>query len=378
MTPLDARVLVVDDDQVNREMLSRALTAAGCAVTAVEDGMRALQVLRSSNSYDVMLLDVMMPKMDGYDVLRFVQGDPELARVPVIVISGLDDIDSVVKCLDLGAQDYMTKPFDAAILRARIGSSLLRKRAADTERRYLRLIEAEEARSHELVLNILPAHIVDRLKAGETQIADHVDDVSILFADLVGFTGFSAEQSAADVVSILDSLIGTFDELARLHGIEKIKTIGDGYHAAGGLGAAPDGNHLTACVQLGVDMVHAVNALDIGLALRVGVNVGPVIAGVIGAHKFTFDIWSDDVNIAKRLESHGVPGRVQVTEAVRDRLADRFSFEERGTVDLKNRGPMVTFLVVDTGQSVAGAQVIARRAERRASRRGDLLRGTLV
>ena len=229
---ISARVLVVDDDPFNRELLGQALVREGCDVTSVEDGMRALRVLRGDSAgFDVVLLDVMMPGMDGYDVLTYLKGDAVLARVPVIVVSGLDDIASVVKCLDLGADDYLAKPFDSVLLRARINNSLARKRHADAERLYMNLLEDEEARAERLILNILPAGIADRLKKGEALIADQEDDVSLLFADLVGFTTLAANRPASEVVALLDAIMTNFDKLATHYGIEKIKTIGDSYFA---------------------------------------------------------------------------------------------------------------------------------------------------
>jgi len=348
MNSLDAHILVADDDPLNRELLSIALKNEGCTVTAVEDGMRAVRLLRTNASqFDLVLLDVMMPGMDGYDVLRHMKAEPELARLPVIVISALDDISSVVKCLELGADDYLTKPFDPVLLRARINSSLTRKRHADTERLYVQLVEQEEARADRLILNILPEHIAERLKTCETLIADHIDDASVIFADLVGFTTYAAQRSPNQVVSLLNDIMTSFDELTLTHHLEKIKTIGDAYLAAGGLTEGSNDDHLASTVKMAFDMLRSVEQLGDGIALRVGIHIGPVVAGVIGRHKFSYDLWGDTVNIASRMESHGEPGQVQVTQIVRDRLSDRFDFESRGPQKIKNRGAMNTYFVVE-------------------------------
>ena len=346
MIPLDARILVADDDPLNREMLSLALAKEGCEVTAVEDGMRAVRLLRAdASTFDLLLLDVMMPLMDGYDVLRYVKSEPELARLPVIIISALDDISSVVKCLELGADDYVTKPFDPVLLHARINSSLTRKRHADTERLYMQLLEQEEKRADRLLLNILPMHIADRLKAGETHIADQVNDASVIFADLVGFTTYAAQRSPDEVVSLLNDIMSSFDELTIVHRLEKIKTIGDAYLAAGGLIEGLNDDHLASTVEMAFDMLRSVEHLGDGIELRVGIHAGPVVAGVIGSHKFSYDLWGDTVNVASRMESHGEPGHVHVTQNVRDRLVDRFDFEDRGPIEIKNRGALNTYLV---------------------------------
>jgi class 3 adenylate cyclase len=343
---LDARILVVDDDPLNRDLLRLALEREGCEVTTADDGMRALRMLRGEpGRIDVVLLDVVMPEMDGYEVLRYLKGDPELARLPVIVVSALDDISSVVRCVELGADDYLTKPFDPVLLRARVCSSLARKRFADTERRYLRLLEDEEARTDRLVLNILPSDIAERLKRGESLIADHFDDVSVVFADLVGFTAFAAERPAAEVVALLDAVVSRFDDLAIAWGLEKIKTIGDAYLAVGGLSAAGE-DHLAAALEMALQMFDVVERHGDGLQLRVGVHAGPVVAGVIGTHKFSYDLWGDTVNVASRMQSHGEPGRVHVTDVVAQRLGERFTFEGRGPMELKHRGTMETFFLV--------------------------------
>jgi class 3 adenylate cyclase/CheY-like chemotaxis protein len=339
-------VLVVDDDPLNRELLATALKNEGCDVTTAEDGLRALRILRSSDSaaFDLLLLDVLMPGMDGYDVLRHLKAETALAHMPVIVVSAVDDISSAVKCLELGAEDYLTKPFDPVLLRARINSSLTRKRQADTERLYLRLLEQEEERADRLILNVLPRPIAERLKRGDTVIADHFDDVTVMFADLVGFTSLAAERPASDVVALLDDVFTRFDRLTISHGLEKIKTIGDAYLAVGGLTNSTGGD-LVATVEMAFEMLDTVATFDGAMELRIGIHAGPVVAGVIGTHKFSYDLWGDTVNIAARMESHGVAGRIQVSEVVRDRLSGQFSFDDRGPIEVRNRGTMKTYFV---------------------------------
>jgi adenylate cyclase len=365
---IDARVLIADDDPLNRELLATALKNEGCEVMTAEDGLRALRFLRSDPAaFDLLLLDVMMPGLDGYDVLRHLRGETELARMPVIVVSAIDDIASVVKCLELGADDYLTKPFDPVLLRARINSSLTRKRQADTERLFLQLLEQEEERADRLILNVLPRPIADRLKRGDSVIADHFDDVTVMFADLVGFTALAAKKPAADVVALLDNVFTRFDHLTFSYGLEKIKTIGDAYLAAGGLTDSAAG-HLIKAIEMAFDMLDTVSMLEEPMEIRIGIHAGPVVAGVIGAHKFSYDLWGDTVNVAARMESHGVPGRIHVSGAVRDRLSDRFTFEDRGLLELKNRGTMKTFLVRERPRQSERAMTVDLRNEHWLSR----------
>jgi class 3 adenylate cyclase len=209
-----------------------------------------------------------------------------------------------------------------------------------------REIAAERARSEALLLNVLPAAVAERLKSGETTIADGFADVSILFADLAGYTEISDRLAAPELVSLLNDVFSRFDALMERHGAEKIKTIGDAYLAVCGLAGAPD--HADAAAALALDMLSALDAVNrergLSLSLRVGISSGPVVAGVIGSRKFTYDLWGDAVNVASRMESHGEPGRVQLSAAAASRLT-RHAARERGVVDIKGKGAMTTYFL---------------------------------
>jgi class 3 adenylate cyclase len=227
----------------------------------------------------------------------------------------------------------------------------LRARAEELERLVaLRTKElaAEKEVSERLLLNVLPAPIAERLKRGESKIADSFDAVTVAFADLVGFTQLSARMSAEDLVKLLNEIFSAFDRLSAEHGLEKIKTIGDAYMVVGGLPVAR-ADHAPAVADMALGMVAAIERINVehgtSLAVRVGVNTGPVVAGVIGERKFIYDLWGDAVNTASRMESHGVPGAVHVTESTRDALGDAFVVEERGVIQVKGKGEMRTFFV---------------------------------
>lgn len=209
-------------------------------------------------------------------------------------------------------------------------------------------LEEERARSERLLLNILPSSIAQRLKQGEEPIADRLPEVTVLVADIVGFTPMSEEVPADEVVGALNELFSRFDDLTVELGLEKLKTVGDAYQAVGGLPGS-SGDHVAAAAELALAMQevvdgHAFPGFD-DLQMRIGVNTGPVVAGVIGKRKFSYDIWGDTINTASRMESHGVPGRIQVTKAVHDKLSDRFIFERRGAVDIKGKGDMETYFL---------------------------------
>ena len=202
-------------------------------------------------------------------------------------------------------------------------------------------LRQEQAKAENLLLNILPRSIADKLKAQTRRIADQFESASILFADVVDFTPWSEGLAPAEVVGYLDHLFSHFDELAERYGLEKIKTIGDCYMVAAGV-PTPRPDHAHALALMALDMLEAMRSADeiahAGLQLRIGINSGPVVAGVIGRKRFLYDLWGDAVNTASRMESHGTPGRIQVTDATYELLADEFAFEPRGTIAVKGKG----------------------------------------
>lgn len=343
-----SRILVVDDNASNRDLLTRRLQRQGHTVLRAEDGASALALVERE-ALDLVLLDLMMPGISGYDVLALLKGDPRFREIPVIMISALSELDSIVRCIEAGADDYLAKPFDPTLLRARVGSSLERKHLRDREREMVEALKIEKERSEQLLLNILPQAIVTRLNSGETVIADQLSNVTILFADLVGFTRLSSQLSAGDLVRLLNGLFSEFDRLARDLGVEKIKTVGDAYMVAGGL-PEPRADHAHAVADMALAMVATVERMNrdlpMPLQMRIGIHSGDVVAGVIGTHKFVYDIWGDAVNIASRMETHSLPNRIQVSAATDRHLHGRFRLEPHGSVDIKGKGAMETFFLL--------------------------------
>jgi class 3 adenylate cyclase len=242
---------------------------------------------------------------------------------------------------------------DLALLAAvlLLGEALRSRRALDAAHR---LLLAERERSEQLLLNVLPAPIAARLKQGEEIIADGFAEVTVLFADLVDFTRRSQETTPDRVVRVLDELFTALDRLAERYGLEKIKTVGDAYMAVGGL-PEPRPDHAEAVAEMALAVREEVpRHLDPGgrpLQVRIGIDTGPVVAGVIGRRKFSYDLWGDTVNTASRMETNGVAGCIQVTDRAHRRLRDRYRFERRGPVEIKGKGELVTwFLIGRTGQ----------------------------
>jgi class 3 adenylate cyclase len=321
-------------------LLVRRLRQQGFEVDAVEDGTEALRRLRGQ-AFDLLLLDVIMPGPDGDQILAQIKEDVSLRALPVIMLSALDEMDSVVRCILSGAEDYLAKPVNTVLLRARIEACLEKSRLRRQEESHLRALESERHKSESLLRNILPAPIAERLKRGETTIVDSLPEVTVLFADLVGFTEMSARTPSVEVVRLLDDIFSQFDALAEAQGLEKIKTIGDAYMVVGGL-PTPRPDHAEAVAEIALNMVECIDRRSAGfpdpIRIRLGIDTGPVIAGIIGRSKFSYDLWGDTVNMASRMESLSIPGRIQVTEEFRRLLEGRYRFEFRGEMEVKGRG----------------------------------------
>ncbi|MEM9539679.1 MAG: adenylate/guanylate cyclase domain-containing protein [Cyanobacteria bacterium P01_E01_bin.42] len=472
-------ILAVDDVPNNLRILSSLLTKKGYKVRSVISGEMALKAAKSAPP-DLILLDINLPRMDGYEVCQRLKSDEITRDIPVIFISALNDVLDKVKAFGVGGVDYITKPFQFAEVLVRVENQLRFRRlqkelesqndrlaaeirdrvtaeaalqASEAELRALfaamddlilvfdragtclkiaptksdrALVERDmaetltvrdlfppeqaslhlhhiqevlstqktvtveyylpveyskrwfsanvsplfedaviwvarditaskeaeaalrqqKARSEQLLLNILPEPIAQRLQEEESTIADKFDDVTVLFADLVNFTELSTQLSSIELVEILNVIFSDFDYLAREHGLEKIKTIGDAYMAVAGL-PYPKSDRVAASANMALDLLDTIKEFNEGtgqnFALRVGLHTGPVVAGVIGVSKFIYDLWGDTVNIASRMESQGERDRIQVTQSVYDVLQDSYQFEERGIIQIKGKGEMTTY-----------------------------------
>ncbi len=469
-------ILVVDDTPNNLRLLATMLTEKGYEVRSVISGKMALMGVKAAPP-DLILLDVNMPQMNGYEVCKQLKSDPKTQEIPIIFISALDEVSDKVKGFQVGGVDYITKPFHLEEVLARVEKQItiqklqkqLQKEIHDrqqAEEKYRSIVENavngicqttpegqylsanpalarimgyespeeliatvtdinqiyvqpqrraefiaymkryetvsdfesqiyckdgskvwisenmrtvkdadgqvlyyegtvqditerkqteaelryQRRKAELLLLNILPQPIAERLKRDVQTIADSFADASILFADIVDFTGLAMTQSPTQLVQLLNEVFSVCDRLAEQHGLEKIKTIGDAYMAVGGV-PLPRPNHLEAIANLALDMQLEVAKFQrhdhSPLRLRIGINCGPVIAGVIGTTKFIYDLWGDAVNVASRMESQGEAGKIQVTEAVYQRLHPLYRFEPRGEIAIKGKGQMMTYWLID-------------------------------
>ncbi len=386
---LEAGILLVDDMEANILLLRRMLRGAGYTSIASTTDPQAVCELHRQNRYDLILLDLQMPGMDGFQVMEGLKEIESDGYLPVLVITAQPD--QKLRALQAGAKDFISKPFDLTEVLTRIHNmlevrllhkaaknhavmlektlreveesrELISRQSGEVRALYDKIV-AEQRLSERLLLNVLPRAIAERLKGRRAEIgdgfaeiiADSFPEVTVLFADIVGFTKFSAGVTPERLVDLLNELFTDYDTITDSRGLEKIKSIGDSYMAAAGL-PTPVDDHAARAAHMALDMVDAVDRFNersgCTFQIRVGINSGAVVAGVIGKRKFIYDLWGAAVNTASRMESHGVAGRVQISEATRSRLGEPFQFEERGIIEVKGMGGLRTwFLTGRNGQT---------------------------
>ncbi len=351
---LNGKILIVDDLEANVVLLERMLRGAGyVSIASTMDPYKVCE-LHLKNRYDLILLDLQMPGMDGFQVMEGLKKIETDGYLPVLVITAQPD--HKLRALKAGAKDFVSKPLDLAEVLIRVYNMLeVRLLHLETKKLYDQVV-AEQKVSERLLLNVLPQAIAERLKGRPEVtadnftevIADSFADVTVLFADIVGFTNFSAGVHPEKLVVLLNEIFTGFDSIADIRGLEKIKTIGDAYMAVAGIPVSVE-DHVARTAHMALDMMDALDAFNkrngYTLQMRIGINSGAVVAGVIGRRKFIYDLWGDTVNTASRMESHGVAGRIQVTDATRQRLGELFLFEERGVIDVKGKGEMHTWFL---------------------------------
>nr|WP_290665671.1 adenylate/guanylate cyclase domain-containing protein [Ardenticatena sp.] len=343
-----SRILVVEDTDDLRALMRMRLERRGHTVLEARHGREALQIL-ASEPVDIILLDIMMPEMNGFETLETIKSDLSLRHIPVVVLSALNDTDSIVKCIRMGADDYLVKPFKSVFLYARIDNLLERKRLHDREQAALRALRQEQARTEQLLHSLFPRAIAERLKQGYDDgiLADQYPSASILFADIVDFTSRAARLSAQDVVQFLGELWGHFEALTASFGADKIKTIGDAFMAAAGV-PEPCDDHAERLVRLALALHESVQAWrwphGAPVQLRIGIATGPVAAGVLGSVRFQYDVWGDTVNLASRLQDVAPINTVLVSEATWQAV-QACAEGKPHQVHIKGKGRMTAYLV---------------------------------
>ena len=334
-SPTDPQVgdlLVVDDNRVNRLLLGRALEQLGHRVTFAENGREALETLRQRR-VDLVLLDIEMPEMDGYQVLAAMSSDPKLREVPVVMMSSVEEVDSVARCIEMGAEDYLFKPVNPVLLKARIRASLEKKRLRDQQR--------------DLVRKFATAEVAEELLTTGLSLGGKHVDASVMFSDIRSFTSITESRSPADTIEILNSYYTLMFDAIGAHGGIVNQMLGDGLMAIFGA-PLPRADHRQRAVQAALDMLDLVEgfnreqALRGGVEIRIGVGIasGPLIAGFTGTqHRVTYTCVGDTVNLAAHLEAHTkVVGRpILIDESTRSGLDEAIPVEPHGPAQFKTR-----------------------------------------
>ena len=337
-----AKILIVDDEIFNTRLVERFLRSLGYFNITVTNDPREVREMQLLHDYDLVLLDIDMPHLDGFEVIKLLNVHRTLDDyLPILVFTGHTDRDVRLRALAAGAKDFLTKPLEPVEARHRI-RNLLEVRVLHN------LNRLERDRFQSLLGAILPHAVIARLRKGDTRIANRIEGASILFSDLVGFTRYSADREPAEVVDALTETFNAFDELVRLHDLEKVKTIGDAYMVVGGL-QPDDDDHALRMADLALAMTSLIasgeKTTQSGFQLRVGLHCGPIVAGLLGGTRSTYDVWGDTVNTASRFETTSLPGRVNLSPAFAHRIEKHFALEARGPVTLAGKGESEAFFL---------------------------------
>lgn len=327
-------VLIVDDTPTNVAVISGVLKDSFRTKVA-NNGEKALAIANGPEKPDLILLDVTMPGMDGYQVCRRLKGNPATRHIPVIFLTGKTDEADEEKGFHVGAVDYIHKPFSGPIVLARVRSQLALREA---------LTEAKEAHNQadQLLHVLLPKKAADEIRSIGTVIPRRYENVAVLFCDVTNFTTYCDQHEPEEVVSRLDTLFMIFERVAAKNGLEKIKTIGDGFMAAAGLLHKVD-DPVGAAVRCGLEMTSTLIEANLDWVVRIGVHAGPVIAGVVGQERYQFDIWGDTVNVAARMVDMNAPGSVVVTKEIFEQVASDFEGEPLGNLTVEGKDAISVF-----------------------------------
>ncbi|MHA1179719.1 MAG: adenylate/guanylate cyclase domain-containing protein [Alphaproteobacteria bacterium] len=332
-------VLIVDDTPTNITVISGVLKDQYRTKVAT-NGEKALAIATGPERPDLILLDVMMPGMDGYEVCRRLKENPETADVPVIFLTAKTEEGDEELGFQVGAVDYIHKPFSAPVVLARVRTQLALQDA---------LSEAQEAQAEadQLLHALLPKKAADEIRSIGTVIPRRYENVAVLFCDVTNFTAYCDKHEPEEVISRLDALFVIFERVAAKHGLEKIKTIGDGFMAAAGLLHKVD-DPVGAAVRCGLEMASTLTDAHLGWEVRVGVHAGPVVAGVVGQERYQFDIWGDTVNMAARMMGLVAPGSVVAAEEIWNQVSSDFHGEPLGELEVKGKGRVVVYSLRQT------------------------------
>lgn len=336
-------LLVVDDNAMNRDLLSRQLARAGYVVQTAESGADALRIM-GDRDFDLVILDVIMPEMDGLDVLRRVKSDERLADTPVMMLSSLDDVDSAIRCIELGADDFLHKPFHPTLLQARIGASLEIRRMRDEDARHRALLDESEAFAGRLLRSSFPEAIATRIRSGESNIVESYGQATVLWCDVEG-AARSHARDTAHVAARIQRLLETVEQVAGEQELDTLAHVGDGIMLAGGV-PVPMDDHAGRVAAAALSLKNSLlSDGDFDAPVRVGVDSGEVTGGVLGGERIGYRLWGDPVDLARSLGGQADDGQVLVSPGAYRLLRDRWAFASPGVQEIPGRGQMKTYIL---------------------------------
>ncbi len=327
-------LLIVDDSSENLQVLN-ALLKDDYRLKLTKSSIKGIEIAQQMPKPDLILLDVIMPEMDGFQVCEHLKANPETSAIPIIFLTALNEVADETKGFQKGGSDFITKPFNPDIVKARIQTHI------DLQR--------ERKKSNELLRVLLPDAVVSDLINLGKHAPQIKENVSILFCDFVGFTTISASMSPEELINELSDIFGAFDNICEKNKATRIKTIGDAYMAVSGLHEL-DAKHALNLVKTGLDFIAYLNQRNEQQTrkwqCRIGIHSGKVIAGIIGKTRFIYDVVGDDVNIASRVESAGSPMSVTTTTETIKQIGSDLPYESLGMIHLKGKGEMALFRIV--------------------------------
>jgi adenylate cyclase len=344
-------VLVVDDATENIDVIV-GLLKEQYRIKAAVNGIKALKIVEKKQP-DLILLDIMMPEMDGYEVIAQLKNSPATRDIPVIFLTGKTEASDETKGFELGAVDYISKPFSPSVVKARVNT-------------HLELVKQRQ-QSEQLLANTLPEKVIADLKETGTSKPELFKNVTVLFSDFVGFTDMSTDIEPELLIGELSDIFTAFDDIiVKNHG-ERIKTIGDAYMAVSGM-PNEDPNHAKNIVQSATEMIAYLeqrnSTSELQWQARIGIHSGPVVGGIVGTKKYLYDVFGDTVNTASRVETASDTMRITVSQSTYDLVANSFNFAPRGPIELKGKGELNLYFFMSPNRVAPEVKLPLRGGEK--------------
>ena len=338
-----SKILVVDDDPGILDLLREAIEPLGHEISFATDGLEAVTKAEKENP-DLILLDLELPGLDGFEVCTRLKSVPGLKDVPIIFLSMRGEVESKIRALNLGAIDYVSKPFSMIELIARVQAHLATKISKDETMREVRDLGMKIGQSETLISSLFPESVVPELKQHQKIKPRRYENVAILIADIVGFTRYCEDHDPEEVMSNIQELGDRFDRIAKTHGLEKINFIGDSFMAAAGMFSS-DPHPVLSAVKCGFELGHAAETVPAKWRVRVGVDFGPVISGIAGAERSLLGLFGDTVNTAARMQTLAKPGKICVSAKTWAEISPFCNGVSIGKFKIKGKGEMEIFHV---------------------------------